>query len=112
MLGGLQRITQVSGPWHHELVGAMPLAHHVLGLGQLLPPSVGGDSLLGDVAVEDRAPAGFGNSCAKLPVAAKLDDPTPHLVHHTCHGEDLSVRGKVGRGQPAIPVEMTEIALE
>jgi hypothetical protein len=90
----------------------MPLAHHVLGLCQLLAPSVGGDRLLGNVAVEDRAPAGLGNSCAKLPVATKLDDPTPHFVHHTRHGKDLSVRGKVGRRQPAIPVEMTEIALE
>ena len=33
VLGGLQRITQIAGPRHDELVGAMSLAHQVLGFG-------------------------------------------------------------------------------
>ena len=60
VLRGLQRITQVSGPRHYELVGAMPLAHHVLGLRQLFAPFVRSHRLLSDVAVEDRPPAGLG----------------------------------------------------
>src|SRR4029077_14769054 len=81
VLGGLQRVTQIAGPWHHELIGAMALAHHVFGFRQLLPPSVGSDRLLGDVAIEDRAPAGLGYLRAKLSVPAKLDDATPNLIH-------------------------------
>src|SRR5437867_6396545 len=92
VLGGLQRVTQVAGPRHDELVGAMPLAHHVLGFRQLFAPAVGSYRLLGDVAIEDRPPAVLGYLSAEIAVAAKLDNPTPHLVRHARHGENLRPR--------------------
>src|SRR5262245_9215586 len=94
------------------MVPAMPLGHHVFGFRELLPPAVGSDRLLRDVAVKNGALAGLRDVRAELAVAAKLDDSSPYFVHHTGHGEDLRVSGDVSRSKPAIPVEMTHIALE
>src|SRR5262245_40491797 len=94
------------------MVAAMPLAHHVLGFRQLLPPAVGSNRLLRDVAVEHGALAGLCDMRAQFAVAAKLDDSSPYFVYHTGHGKDLRVGGDVGRSKPAVPVEMTHITLE
>ncbi len=89
VLRGLERVAQVSGPRHDELISAMPLAHQALGFFELLAPAVGSNRRLRDVAVENRAGGFLGDLGAELAVAAELDDAASHLVDHACHGENL-----------------------
>src|SRR5262249_36617457 len=90
----------------------MSLAHDVLGFRQLLAPFVRGHRLLGDIAVKDRPPAGLGELRADTAVAAELNDPASDFVRHGRYRENLFLGSEISRRQPAIPVEMAQIALE
>ena len=112
MLRGLERVAEVAGPWHDELVGAMALAHESLRLGQPLAPPIGRDRLPGDVSMEDRPSAASRDLDSQVAVAAELDDAASRLVDRLGHGVDLLVGGDVRRRQSAVPVEVPHVAFE
>src|SRR5215813_14625715 len=90
----------------------MPLAHDVLSFRQLLAPFVRRHRLLSDIAVKNRPPTGLGELRADTAVAAKLDNTASDFVCHGRYGENLFLGGEIRRRQPAIPVEMAQIALK
>src|SRR5215813_15634675 len=90
----------------------MPLAHDVLSFRQLLAPSVRRHRLLSDIAVKNRPPTGLGELRADTAVAAELDNTASDFVCHGSHRENLFLGGEISWRQPAIPIEMAQIALE
>jgi hypothetical protein len=89
VLRRLERVAQIAGPRHDELVGAMALAHQTFDLVQLRAPSVGGDRLLGDVAVEHRASCARRHRRAEFSVAAALNDAPADFVDYSRNRQNL-----------------------
>ncbi len=87
MLRGLERVTEIAGTRHDELVGAMALAHQAFGFFELFAPAVGSHRRLRDIAVENRASGVLGDRRAEFAVAAALNDAAPHFIDHARHSE-------------------------